>query len=117
MRRNQINKRGERKILQMVLVYLFIAFITLPTFLQNIHAFEHFNENHCTEKSVHLENNAEQCELCDIVPITLDRILTQNVVKEPLFAELDYSQVVVENIKTNESYFYALRGPPMFLLI
>lgn len=94
-----------------------ISFFTLLVFLlpfvaEQIHAFEHRKDKHCTNTETHYCTPEHHCSYCDFVKLTSDTPNSDNLLKADLVLTSSknnfYQTSSFELLKFN----FSLRGPP-----
>jgi hypothetical protein len=98
--------------LKKILSIFTLAVFLLPMVAEQIHAFEHRFENHCTNTETHYCTPKHHCTLCDFVKLTSDTSGTDNQIKADSVLTAHkinfYQAVSLEQPNFN----YSLRGPP-----
>lgn len=98
-----------RKYLSVVALFLFL----FPTVTEEVHAYMHRNDFHCTAKTEkHLHQQGHHCAICDFVPLIYDKPSFDNHIEvykswNTIFFAFHPVFIVVKNIRT-----FSLRAPP-----
>jgi hypothetical protein len=92
-------------------IFTLVVFL-LPFVAEQIHAFEHRNDRHCTNTETHFCIPEHHCSYCDFVKLTSDTPASENLLKPDLVltsSKINFYQTAsFEQLKFN----FSLRGPP-----
>jgi hypothetical protein len=92
-------------------IFTIVVFLS-PFVIEQVHAFEHLEDKHCTDTETHYCTPEHHCKLCDFVQLTSDSHDSEIQIKAELVLTANdiyfYQAVSFEHPKFN----YSLRGPP-----
>ncbi|HMQ63120.1 MAG TPA: hypothetical protein PKE06_20725 [Flavilitoribacter sp.] len=99
--------------LKILFTYFSLLVFLFPQVTEEIHAFQHRNDKHCTERNaVHLHEFEHGCFICYYVPQTADEQAAPSFITQPVWVLRSFAVSHVTPFRDQTQIGYALRGPP-----
>ena len=99
--------------LKVLFTYFSLLVFLFPQVTEEVHAFQHRNDRHCTERNaVHLHEFEHGCFLCYYVPQTADEQAAPTFITEPAWVHRSFPVFHRTRFLDRTQIGYALRGPP-----
>jgi hypothetical protein len=100
------------RIRKYISVFALAAFL-FPIVTEELHAFSHADDFHCTEKSTtHFHKAEHHCPICDFVPAVSDKpFQSVQILSDAIYTIVSFSfyqSIVAEK----HDYNFSLRAPP-----
>ncbi|MBL0052918.1 MAG: hypothetical protein IPP29_16095 [Bacteroidetes bacterium] len=79
---------------------------------EQVHAFEHRHDTHCTNTETHYCTPEHHCTLCDYVQLTSDTPVSDFQLKADLILAAYEPNFYQSVVVTKHNFIHSLRGPP-----
>ncbi|MBW7866741.1 MAG: hypothetical protein H3C31_00280 [Brumimicrobium sp.] len=98
---------------QNLLFIVFIFIVSLPLYVQTLHWISHLKEHHCQEKSIHFDSQSEECNYCDMLPLSWDDTLDFSTNEVNIYSPILYTSHYTESKYLAQIFHFQHRGPPV----
>lgn len=98
--------------LKKILSIFVLAVLLLPMVAEQLHAFEHQEDKHCTNAETHYCTPEHHCTLCDFVQFTSLVIDYSSPLNADLILSAHQSNFYQSVVVSKHNFVYSLRGPP-----